>query len=238
MRLGDFFSDLSYGVLSTLSIGGDGTGTIPDGHHAQLVSLTNMGLQALHRRFHLIESEVVIRTYSDLTLYPLRKIHADTDSTTGVRKFIADSIQRPFLEDVAKILGTYDEIGTPIPLNDKDASISLWTPSYDTIQIPGPEDDGAVFILYRANHAKLSPGPIGGPADLNQEITLPATLTQALAAYVAYLVLSPKVGQEMSGKGAEQFQIYESICAEVESQDLASTSDVENHSKLQERGFV
>lgn len=236
MRLREFFSKLSYGPLSNLSIGGEGSGIIPAQHEQRLMHLTEQSLIALFGRFNLLEKDVVIRILPGRTEYPLRVEHALTSTTLGVDKFIHDSAGRPFTGDVLKILEVYDEAGCPRVLNDSGDCSSLFTPSHDVLQVPlapagVPHADGYA-VLYQARHPELD------PTTLDQKLLLPETLIPALEAHVSYQVISPMNGAEHVQKAAELLSRFEMICAEVENRDLASTSIIQTHDKFCQRGFV
>ena len=231
MTLADLFTSLSYGPLSNLAIGGEGSGAIPDQHKPRLTTLINQALTTICGRFPIFERELVLRVLDHMTTYPLKKIHANSDGTNVV-KYIADSSYEPFLEDVLKIFRVYDENGWELPLNDAEEGLGLFTPLPDTLHVTQPVSGNAYFVQYQANHPKLK-------WDVpSQEILLPAALMQPLECQVAYLVLSPMNGQEHAVKAGEALQRYEMICQEIEGKDLASTSWISSTTKLNERGFV
>ena len=232
MKLNELFSNLSFGPLANLSVGGDGIGMIPFEHEARLTSFVNKSLLALFSRFPLLEKEVIVRAYDGKTLYPLKKIYADTDATVVPQKFIADSAVDPFLEDVIKILAIYDELGQPMPLNNTGEPTSLFTPLFDMVQIPLPKTGDIYYVLYRGKHPVLVPGVA------DQDVNIPDILQTALEAHVAYQVFSPMNGQEHKATASEHLSTYEMLCSNIEMQDLLQTSSVSNHDKLEARGFV
>lgn len=230
MTLEDLYTSLSLGVLSNLVEGDEGSGMIPHRHQAKVVNAVNQALTTLHGRFLLQVQEVQIRAYSSMTLYPLRKIYADQDATLVTQKFISDTVELPFKDDVLKILEIFDDDGVKIPFDVDGAKIFLPNPS--TIQLAEPVTGDTYFILYQAKHPKLLPNT------LEQEVSLPEILVPALEAFVAHLILSPKNGQEHAAKSAEYYAKYEMVCSEVEDKDLVSTSLAQSSEKLDERGFI
>ena len=232
MNLSDLYTNLSYGLLSNLSIGGEGSGAVPAEFENRLLHSVSQALTALHTRFTLAVKEVTVRTFDGQTIYPLEKKYAVTDPESVPKKHIADSAANPFLGDVIKILSVGDEMGDEYPLNDTTNDWALFTPTPTTLQIPRAITGDAYFVLYQADHPKLNFG------DLLQEVNIPGILKEPLELYVAHKVLSAMNGSEHATKSGEHFQRYMMICDDIEKRDLLSTSQVEATWKFSERGFV
>jgi len=231
MQVSEIFESLSYGVLSNLAIGGEGCGTIPTAHEPKLIHFLNQCLTEMHGKFNLAEKELVISASSGRTLYPLEVQYAVSDAAV-VEKFIVDTILDPFLDDVMKIVAVFDEEGEELVLNDSTNPASLFTPNFDTIQIPGPVDGDGYFIIYQAKHPKLVNG------DLTQSVIIPEILFDPLFHYVAYKAISPMNGPEHAAKASEHYQRYDMLCQQIIEKDLVSTSLVETGTtKLMDRGF-
>lgn len=234
MDLQTLHANLSFGELSNLSIGEDGVGTIRAADHNKILLFVNQGLDKIYRRFRLLEKELTIEAQDEQYTYYLRREFAQTETQTIVPvKYIRDTVADPFIEDVVKILNVYDELAVEIPLNDNEAEVSFFTPSFDSIQIPEPVTGNAYHILYQATH------PVLVPNDLTQEIILPEYLERALQAYVAYRVLAPMNGEEHRARALELNAEFMAEMGEVEDQDLASTSrKTAQGDKFEMRGFV
>ena len=232
MTLEELFKNLSVGVLSNLAVGDEGSGLIPHQFESKLVHAVNQGLTQLHARFILHENEVQIRAYDQITTYPLKRKYADQDLTVVPQKFISDSAEKPFLEDVIRVLSIYDEEGTKLLLNSPDPLCKVFTPRPTEIRLTEPVTGDSYLILYQAKHPKLEEG------DFLQEIELPDVLHPALEHFVAYTILSPMNGQEHAAKAAENLGRYEQICISAEEDDLVSTSKEEDSEKFCDRGFL
>lgn len=238
MNLRELMTQLSFGVLSNLAIGGEGSGVIPASQEQRLVRLIEQSLLALFGRFNLIEKDLYLRTSEVRTVYPLQVEHARTNPLIGVEKFILDTAFAPFTGDVLKILEVADEDGRILPLNDAGDPCSVFTPSFDVVQVPQPGGHGIArgfTVVYQARHPRLV---AVGEGALQQRLLVPDVLVPALEAHVAYQVISPMNGAEHAQKGAELLSRYEMICAEVESRDLATTSIIQTNSKFEDRGFA
>ena len=57
-------------------------------------------------------------------------------------------------------------------------------------------------------------------------------------ALVAYQVFAAMNGTENASKAGEHLGRFEMICSDAETRDQATTSLVQTHSKLEDRGFV
>lgn len=233
MTLDDVFTSLANGILSNLAVGGDNSGVIPSQHYGKVCSAVNGSLLALYGRFLLHEREVAILAHDGILTYPLKRIHAVTDTTPGVLKFIVDTAEDPFTEDVIKILTIFDEDGGEMGLNNEEDPDTLYSPTPTTLQIMQPVTGDVYFVNYQAKHPKLT------PSNLSQEILLPEILMAALEAHVAYQIMSPMNGQEHAAKASEHLSRYEMLCAEVVDKDLVGTSLGNDTSyKFELRGFA
>jgi hypothetical protein len=233
MTLDDLLTSLSYGNLSNLSVGGSGSGVVPDTHKDKVISCVNQALLKLYTKFVLREKELTLRTFDNIMSYPLRAIHADTNSDNVAQKFIHDTEWDKFEGGVVKVLTVFDEIGVEIPLNRENDSSSMFTPYIDTLQIPYARTGDVYFVQYQAKHAKLT------AADLEQEVNVPLSLTEALSDYVAYAIMSPMNGKENSAKAFQYLQKFDLQCEQVLQKDLVNSSIVETvTNKFEDRGFA
>lgn len=231
MQLEDLLKGLSYGVLSNLALGNEGSGEIPNQHEPKVVHHVNRALLALYSKFQIKTNEVQVRAYDNLTLYPLKKIYADQDPTVVAQKFITDSVESPFEEDVIRVTAIYDEEGTPLLFDTDDPLCKLFLPQPTTLQIVEPVTGNDYFLIYQAKHKTLVAG------DGSQEVELPEVLYPALEAHVAYQVYSSMNGQENAAKATEHFSAYTMLTEQVIELDLVGTSTMERNTKLEDRGF-
>jgi hypothetical protein len=233
MTLNELLTSLSHGNLSNLRVGGSGSGTIPDEHKAKVVGYVNQALLKLYTKFVLSEKELTLQTYDNIMGYPLRSIHADTDSNNTAQKYIRDTEWDKFEGAVVKVLAVFNEVGDEIPLNREDDPSSMFTPYIDTLQIPYARTGDVYFVQYQAKHLTLTAD------DLAQEVNVPSSLTEALSDYVAYAAISPMNGPEHSAKAFEYLQKFEMQCDQVLQKDLVNSSVVSTvTNKFEDRGFA
>ena len=242
MKVEELFRQLSYGELSNLSVGTDGSGAIQEDKYPQIIQHTNAALRRLFTRFPLREKDVMIEQVAHITNYHLRIRFAESYGADVSYPYIKDLPEEPFVEDVVRILRVHDSTGRPLMLNDVGNPQSLFTPQPDVLQVPNPHAGVALGVVYQAYHAPLVDGQDGTSTTpeevLNQEVEIPAFLEEALVAFIGYKVYSNMNGQENLVKSQELMATYEAACAEIEAMDLVNSTFHTSHSKLEQRGFI
>ena len=243
MQLRDVFKKLSYGELSSLSLGSSGEGSVDPSAHGKVIHLINEALMILHTRFILVEKEVMIQSLDWKSTYELHPRHSlMIMEDDGVPKYIVDTPAHPFDGRLIKILSVTNEIGQTLPLNDTEQYASVFTPRHDTLQITHPGFSQAFSITYQSAHPLLlepneyEEGDFEGDV-LDQEVTIPPTLEEALLKKVAEKVYSPMSGQDMTNKAAALGVQFETICREIEEKNLLGESNPSTNVKLYRRGF-
>ena len=236
MKLSQLFEALSYGELSSLAIGGAGSGVVPEEHWPALITHINTGLTKLYSRFPLVEKELVIQQYASIKVYDLKVDFAvsNTESTEPI-KYIIDSVDKPFLEDIIRINVAYGDDGKEVPLNDSGDECSWFTPSYDSVQVPEPVDETTMVLSYRAAHTRLSPDTKDPTSVL---VDIPPYLEEALQCYVASRVHSLRSTQEAMSESSLYYSKYNAICKEVEQRNLVLDSRSNTNNKLDDKGYA
>lgn len=234
MNVQELFRRLSYGELSNISLGSEGTGTIPEAKRAQVVHYANESLLRLYSRFVLRENDLILQTHEFITSYHFQPRFAvtNTEPCPGTTLYIIDHEGDPFQDDLIKVMTVTDMNNCPYPLNDREDCRSLFTPQPNVLQVPNPIQDQILAVGYQARHPLLS------YTDLEACIELPSVLEGALTAHIAHMAYSNMNGQENSAKASEHLAKYEMICGEVVERDLVSSSSSTTNSKFHERGFV
>lgn len=236
MNVTQLLQRLSYGPLSNLSMSNDGDGTIVDAKHPALIGHANEGLLKLYSKFNLKEAELVLEQMATVTGYRLHSKYSLENAAANptLPHYIIDSALRPFTDDLIKVLAVYQTGGAQVPLNDDNHSKSLFTPTFDLLQVPDPEDGAPLYLIYQAKHAILAGS---GAGYLDAIIELPEVLEEALVAYVAHKVYFYMNGVENTAKSGNFLALYTNMCNEAVEQDLVSTSLSSTNSKFDGRGF-
>ena len=123
-----------------------------------IVSYINVGLIDLYGRFSLSRGEQIIDQIDGTSMYSLNT-------------------------DCMVVEAAYREDGTEIPINVDGDATSLFTPSYNTIQIPNATTGTQISILYVQNPVEMD-----GEAEdiLTTSVLLPAQLMTPLLHYIGY----------------------------------------------------
>lgn len=220
--------DLMYGELSAhgMMINGD-TPTV----RSKLVYHINVALTELYTRFPLLLKDVNVEQYSQITQYHLNSEYAVTN-TTSVEpiKYIIDSTEYPFTDDVIRIEQAYNEEGEEITLNDPCACVSIFTPSMDVIEIPNPVETNVVSIIYRAKHPMVEAGTV--------DLLLPTQFKPALLAYIAHRVYSGGTAQEHTIMANQMLQKYELFCSQQREYGMTNQDENMYNVRLANGGWV
>ena len=226
MKLQDIFDQLSGGEFSQLSISGQDAGVINANNYAKVLGHVNLGLTALYRRFTLEEGRLVLQMQEGQTKYKLMSPYAvnAVGSLEAVR-YIIDTVDDPFQDDIIKIERVLDELGEELGLNDASDPLSVFTPSALTLQLPtDPAEDKhlevqALTVVYRANHPKLVVGG-GAFTPATVEVQLPDTHMEPLLYYIASRVHNPIGMSNEFHAGNSYYAKYEAACQELEGKGL------------------
>lgn len=230
MKLKDALRNLSYGVLSNLSIANEGDGSIRDSGLGKVTLAINETLLRIYSRFTLIEKDVFIALQEGVTNYRLLPENAVTNGTNP-RPYILDLPENPFIGDVIKILTAYDSLGNQLPLNDSEAPFSLFTPQATVLQVANPIETMAISVLYQAKH------PIMYADQPDQPIMLPSVLEGAFYSHVAYQILDAMGTLESTTRAQAHLANYDSICLEMLASDSVQTSISTSNTRFEKRGW-
>ena len=235
MLLSDLFMYLAYGELSQMAIGTNNRGGIDESDYPTLISHINLGLTNLHSRLPLKRSQAIITQQSDRVLYPLTSVYATTSASAGTDRFILDSTAEPFVDNVLKIEEIYTESNVLLPLNDSAKANSLFTPSFNTLQVPTPESNKLLAVLYRANHTQL---PASRGLDISAiELDIPAVLIEPLLTFVVGRVAAAGNNQTSIQEAAAYQQKYEVQLQQI-IQSGALSVDRPSNLRMRSNGWV
>lgn len=236
--LRDIFNDLETGELSQFSFSGDlddPTG-VQIADYPILIRHINRALLSLHTRFCLKEQEVAIDLDPIIALYTLDSKYAQSNAnSTEPVKWIADTVENPFTDDIIRIQEVYDETGLKLPVNDNNNNYSVFLPNYKTLQVPYPAADTTLFITYRAKHVEIDP--------LTQDpslvdIDIPDYCVEPLLAYVTSRVYSSSSDQVKQSMSQTFMAKYELMCKELEDMNVLHNTPNDTNIKLEKGGWV
>lgn len=216
-------------LKNTAAVDGANLGVICPEYYEMILSLTNQGLLDLSSRFPLFKGQVDLTFVDGQNIYPLTEINVGTTLT--------DSPEEEFKDDFfIRVLDLFGADGARHTVNTNG---HILTPSHNTLRFTDAKiteftnvaspDPARVRIRYQRKHPTIT---------VTGDINLPPNLETALQLFVASLYISHMGGPDHSAKGDSYYAAYLRHIGEDESKDLSSTSEVEESSKFNERGFV
>jgi len=226
MNLLDLLKDLTDGELSALEIGnlifGEPDSEPDPTSYRQLISHVNLGLKQLYKEFFLRSEEHYIQLSAAISTYKLHSDYAQTNTASPIAiedRYIMDTVDNPFTDNVLKVEEVYDEEGNKLPLNDVTEDLSIFTPRYNYIQVPYPEDENTIAVQFRATHPRIAyTGVDFDPSTI--EVELPNSLHEGLMFYVAAKQFYAIGGQENILLGDNYFQRYKDSIKVVKDEGL------------------
>ena len=206
-----------YGELNKHGMMVDGVLTPED--KLKLLYHINVSLTELYTRFPLLTREVAVKQFSGITEYHLNSKYAVSNTTSPEpKKYIIDSRENPFTDDVIRVEQIYDEVGQVIVINDPNACNVAFAPAMDVIEIPNPVETNMMFAIYRALHPKVTVD--------TTDLLLPPQFKPALLSYVAHRVYSGGTAQEHAMLANQMLSKYELFC--TQQREYGMTNQDEN----------
>lgn len=242
MNVGEFFTQLSFGTLSNLSIGMEGVGQIKPEEEDKVVFHINGALKQLYSRLTHNRDYVKFELVDGVQRYQMSSAFAvsNTDAGNTNPRYLKDSAQEPFTDDLVKILSICqeDDETTPeneaaqIGINVNPALGGVVSLSYDTFFIPNPIAGTILTVEYQTLHPKLSI-----PADKSEKIFVAPILEDALELKVAARIYASMNGEAHVAKASQLEAAYERIIQTTKDQDLLQETSISGIDRLRAKGF-
>lgn len=226
MKLSEVFSQLTFGELKQINIGGYDTGTITPANYKEIVNHINLGVLDLYGKFPLKESHLILRTKADKLYYQL--IPANAFSSNPNDYFIVDTLAEPFTGDILQIQKVHDSKGDNLPINDATFTQGLKLTGYNTLMVPWTVEDSYVpdeelTVYYKSKPQMISVPTPSSLLDLARDVPIPDALLEGLLLFVEYRVHKSKGGQDGLAQAVMARQNYEAFCL-----NMASTNFLNN----------
>lgn len=249
MKLSEIFSQLNSGELSQVGIGGGKSGAIAEKDYHAILNHVNLGLADLFTRFTIRQGQLILALQPGKASYSLTAPYAVTNrrSQEAVR-YILDSSEEPFRDDVAKIERVLTDAGDEMVLNVGTNSESIITPSATVLRLPrimvNPPLTGLpdhlktsrLEVFYRAVHPAIVKSL--GPFDPTRvEVDIPRVYLQALLYFVAARVHAPMGMNQEFYSGSVFSMKYEQECARLVNANLQIDQQRQN-TRLERNGWV
>lgn len=228
MTLNEIIDDLKYGELASHGMFAT---DLSMGDKDKLIAHINICLTELYTRFPLLTKEFTLIQYSNITEYWIKSEFAKTNTaSTEPIKYILDSVDYPFKDDLIRFECIYDEMGDEVIINNSTECNVTATPAMDMLQIPDPIDTNAWFVTYRAKHPLVTRD--------TTNLLLPSNFKTALLAYIASRIYGSSTSQEHSAKSVSLYQQYELFCLQQENYGMVNKLDNEYNHKPEDRGWI
>lgn len=232
MDIQTLLKNLSYGELTDLYVGIDGTGAVDEAQVEKILHYANEALLRLYSRFVLLEKDVIIQLQEGRASYPLAPRYARSQQNPqGELPFILDSPFKPFLGDALQIHTVFDSFGRRYPLNNENNPHSLFVIGGTTLQVPRPTPGMYLSTAYQARHPRLTASELTAP------ILVPDALQGALQAYIGHLYYNGINTPEGAAKAATFLARYEAICEECVRLDLVHSSIALTNLRFDDNGW-
>lgn len=234
MNLSDVFNYLVEGEVSHLFLASSGT-QIDAATYAKLARHIRSALTSLHTRFDLRQEELVIQQYDNITDYVIKEKYGVLSGSAEPVKYILETTNNRFYDGkLIKVEEVYNEDGDALPLNIPGDDESLYTPSYNILQIPYPVATNVCSVIYRADHDPFTVDATTDPDTI--EISLPEYLLLPLSYFVASRMVNP-INQEQEGKATNYLAKYEAACLQIQQYGVL-TSDMQLNTRLIDNGWI
>ena len=227
MKLNEIFEQLTYGELSQLNIGGGEEGQINEANYPKILAHINLGLTALYKRFDLKEGYIRLQLIPGLVNYQINsKFAASNRRSREPVKYLQDTEDNPFVDNVNKIEKVTTDFGFELDLNNDSDLYSVHTPTMKSIRIPQLIADQSpdlpdelktlgLDLVYRAGHTNIVIGNgFFDPARV--DVDLPDSHLEALLYYVASRVHNPIGMTNEFNAGNNYAAKYEQSCQQLE----------------------
>lgn len=188
----------------------------------KVVSYINLALIALYNRFQLATEEAIITLRPDIpkNVYTLNSTDADV-RVAG----------QPMTDDeFMSIIAAYEDNGAEIPVNDDANPYSIFTVSYNQVQVPLLVDNGYISIVYRKN-PKLVTSTVG-----TTDVPLPMQFLEPLLHYVGYRAHGAVDGN-VNAENNTHYTRYITSCNILESTGVLTADDTIS-APIRTKGYV
>lgn len=190
----------------------------------KIVGYLNRAVIELYNKYPLSVNEAIVTMVDNKHVYQL-------DGTdTNVKVNGANIV--PYT--VMQVTSVYDEVGQ-LPLNDITDAFSVYTPTYDSIQVSKAEYGGYLSVMFREAHPWIDFIDAGDGVATDTEIRVPRTLLPAVLNYIAFLAYD-RLDEVQVVKAEKYLMRFKEGCHEAEMNGLVPTESY--HRDVSKKGFI
>ena len=193
-----------------------------------IVNYINMALIALYGRFQLATQEAIITLRPDIpkTIYTM----SSTDSDVKVAGALMDDTEFMCISSV------WNEDGTKAGINDEKDPTSVYTLSYNQIQVPLLAEGGFLSVIYRKNPTLIEYIDDGYTNATDTVVGIPLQLLEAMLHYIGYRAHGSLNGN-INTENNTHYMRFDAACNMARELGVLTPDDVSSKSVI-EKGFV
>ena len=192
-----------------------------------IVGYINLALVALYSRFQLKTEEAIIT----LETNPARTVYTLDSTDTAVR---VNGVPMPD-NDVMSIIDAFDESGRHVAINDEKDPFSIYTVSYNQVQIPLVNEGTYISIIYRKNPTLVTYTETNNVTD-EKIIELPLQLLEPMLHYIGYRAHGAVDGK-LNTENNTHYMRFEKSCERAQELGVLTADDVVGVN-VTDKGFV
>lgn len=195
---------------------------------AVLVSYINLALIALYNKFELATEEAIITLRPDIpkTVYTLDS--SDNDVKVGGQPMVDDQFKA--------IVSAYEENGDEIVVNNEKEPCSIFTVSYNQVQIPLLDSNTYISIIYSCNPQLVMYVDDGTGHAVDTDVKLPLQLLEAALHYIGYRAHGAIDGN-VQAENNTHYTRFIMACNEAVKLGILTANDTVMNS-VNEKGYV
>ncbi len=192
-----------------------------------IVGYSNLALVALYSRFQLKTEEAIIT----LETNPARTVYTLDSTDTAVR---VNGASMPD-DDVMSIIDAFDESGRHVAINDEKDPFSIYTVSYNQVQIPLVNEGTYISIIYRKNPTLVTYTETNDVTD-EKVVELPLQLLEPMLHYIGYRAHGAVDGK-LNTENNTHYMRFEKSCERAQELGVLTADDVVGVG-VTDKGFV
>lgn len=192
-----------------------------------IVGYINLALVALYSRFQLKTEEAIIT----LETNPARTVYTLDSTDTAVR---VNGVPMPD-NDVMSIIDAFDESGRHVAINDEKDPFSIYTVSYNQVQIPLVNEGTYISIIYRKNPTLVTYTETNNVTD-EKVVELPLQLLEPMLHYIGYRAHGAVDGK-LNTENNTHYMRFEKSCERAQELGVLTADDVVGVN-VTDKGFV
>ena len=180
-----------------------------------IVDYINIALIALYTRFQMKTEEVVLNLKTNKTVYKL------DGSDVDVYK---DGVLMVY-PNIMKVVKAFDERGK-ISINKDEDPLSIYTISYDSIQVPFAKTGEHIGLIYTAGPDEVEFVDSGDGTAVDTNVPIPPQMLEAMLHHIGYSAHG-SVDGNVQAENTTHLTRFEAACNKLEALGLVPQDDID-----------